>query len=136
MKNAVRLRGSAGLLASVVLAGCAFGGVNGQVDGWSIGKQMPCPAADARCQKMIEVATNRLDGRDGLHPAVVQVTVHEEGMYPNEDGNGMGMVYRSGGFPTVIVFVLADGSRRAIGVKYVLNDDVPTTYDRGPERRP
>ena len=83
---------------------------------------------------MIEVATKRLDQRDGGHAAVVQVSVHAEGLYPNEDGD-MGQLFRSGGFPTVIVFVLADGSRRAIGVKYVLNDEVPTTYDHGPERR-
>ena len=124
-----------GLLASVLLAACNAGGVDGQVDGWSIGEEMACAPADAQCQKMIEAATERLDGRDPGHAAVVRVSVHAEGMYPNEPGPGMGMIIRSGGFPTIIVFVLADGTRRAIGVKYVLRDDFPTTYDRGPERR-
>jgi hypothetical protein len=83
---------------------------------------------------MVEVATKRLAERDAGHAAIVQVSVHVEGMYPNDDGS-MGEVIRSGGPPEVVVFVLADGSRRAIGVKYVLNDDIPTTYDHGPERR-
>ena len=131
-----RLRVVVGLLASVLLVACGAGGTNGQVDGWSIGEEMACAPADAQCQKMIVVATERLDGRDPGHPPVVHLSVHAEGMYPNEVGDGMGLVYRSGGFPTIIVFVLADGSRRAIGVKYVLRDDIPTAFDHGPERRP
>ena len=47
----------------------------------------------------------------------------------------MALIIRSGGSWTVILFALADGSRRAIGVKYVLNNDIPTTHDHGPERR-
>ena len=136
VKTTVRLRVLVCLLATLVVAGCNSGGLAGQVDGWSIGEAVACTPADGRCQQMIEVARKRLDDRDAHHPPIVQVSVHEEGMYPNEDGDGMGRVYRSGGFPTIIVFVLADGTRRAIGVKYVLNDDVPTTYDHGPERRP
>ena len=133
-KAAGGLRVLAGLLASLILAACTWGSTSGQVDGWSIGKQLACAASDARCQRMIEVATKRLDERDSLHPAVAQVRVHEEGMYPNDDGS-MGLVIRSGGPPTIVVFVLIDGSLRAIGVKYVLNDDVPTAFDHGPERR-
>ncbi len=135
VKTAVRLRALAGLLASLVLAACNLGAVPGQVDGWSIGGHVSCAPADARCQQMIEVATKRLDQRDPGHPAVAIVTVHEEGLYPNDEGGGEGFIIRSGGPPTVIVFVLEDGSRRAIGVKYVLTNDVPTTYDHGPERR-
>jgi hypothetical protein len=123
-----------GLLASLALAACTLGGVSGQVDGWSIGEQLACAAIDARCQQMIAVATKRLADRDAGHPPVAQVSVHAEGMYPNDDGS-MGTVIRSGGPPTIVVFVLVDGSRRAIGVKYVLNADVPTAYDHGPERR-
>ena len=125
------------LVLALVVAGCGLLqlGEHGQVDGWAIGKEMPCAPENARCQKMIEVATKRLGERDPSHAAIVEVSVHEEGLYPNDDGN-MGPVYRSGGFPSVVVFVLADGSRRAIGVKYVLNDDIPTAYDHGPERQP
>jgi hypothetical protein len=83
---------------------------------------------------MIEVATARLDERDPGHAPIVEASVHVEGMYPNDDGS-MGEVIRSGGPPKVVLFVLADGSRRAIGVKYVLGADTPTTYDHGPERR-
>ena len=128
------LRVLTGLLASLLLAACNLGDVKGQVDGWSIGEQLACAATDARCQQMIEVATKRLDERDSLHPPVAQVSVHAEGMYPNDDGS-MGTVIRSGGPPMIVVFVLVDGTRRAIGAKYVLNDDVPTAFDHGPERR-
>jgi hypothetical protein len=122
------------LLGSVGLAACARGSVAGQVDGWSIGEGGPCPAGDPRCAQMIEVATRRLADRDPAHPLILQVTMHAEGLYPNDDGE-LGQVFRSGGFPSVVVFQLADGSRRAIGVKYVLRDDIPTAYDYGPERR-
>ena len=125
----------AGLLAIVLLAGCNLVGVPGQVDGWSIGEETPCAPNDARCLLMIDVATSRLDERDAGHAPVVQVSVHAEGMYPDDDGD-MALIIRSGGYWTVILFTLADGSRRAIGVKYVLNDDIPTAVDHGPERRP
>ncbi len=135
VKTAFRLRALAGPLASLVLAACNLVGVPGQVNGWSIGEVQVCTVTDARCQKMIEVATQRLAELEPQHSPVVQVTVHEEGLYPNDEGDGEGFIIRSGGPPTVIVFVLEDGSRRAIGVKYVLTNDVPTTYDHGPERR-
>ena len=135
MPAARRVRILVAVLASLSLAGCGSAGGNGQIDGWAIGEESPCAPNDARCLQMIEVATKRLDERDARHSPIVNVSVHAEGMYPNEDGE-MGQLFRSGGFPTVIVFVLADGSRRAIGVKYVLNDEVPTAFDHGPERRP
>ena len=134
VKTPAGLRVFAGLFVGLMVAACNVVGVAGQVDGWSIAEQMPCAPPDSRCQKMIEVATKRLDDRDSLHAPVVQVSVHAEGMYPNDDGS-MGLVLRSGGPPTIIVFVLDDGTRRAIGVKYVLNDEIPTAYDHGPERR-
>jgi hypothetical protein len=124
-----------GLLTSLLLVGCISNSQNGQVDGWSIGEEAPCAANDARCLQMIEVATERLDDRDLGHAPIVQVSVHAEGMYPNDDGE-LGLLFRSGGFPTIVVFILADGTSRAIGVKYVLNDEVPTAFDHGPERRP
>jgi len=133
LRALVRLR-VAGLLASLLLTGCSSPGQIGQVDGWSIGVGAACAPNDARCLQMVEVATARLDERDAGHAPIAQVSVHAEGMYPNDDGS-MGEVIRSGGPPKVVVFVLADGSRRAIGVKYVLNADIPTTYDHGPERR-
>jgi hypothetical protein len=125
------------LLAAVALAACATSheGPNGQVDGWSIGKVAQCQGDDARCRAMIQVATERLASRDPSHAQIVQATLHEEGLYPNRDGE-LGQIFRSGGFPSIVLFHLADGSRRAIGVKYVLRDDIPTTYDHGPERRP
>jgi hypothetical protein len=123
------------LLASTLLLGCYAAGVAGQVDGWAIGEATPCGPNDARCLRMIEVATTRLDERDLDHPPIVQVSVHAEGVYPDDDGD-MARITRSGGSTTVIVFTLADGSRRAIGVKYVLRAEIPTTYDHGPERVP
>jgi hypothetical protein len=135
MRTAVGGRIVVGLLTGVLLAACGSHEANGQIDGWAIAEEEPCAPNDAQCLEMIEVATKRLDGRDAGHAPIVKVSVHAEGLYPDDDGD-MGQLFRSGGFPTVIVFVLADGSRRAIGVKYVLNDEVPTTYDHGPERLP
>jgi hypothetical protein len=128
---------AAAVLAVVALAACATSheGPNGQVDGWSIGEVAQCQGGDAPCRLMVQVATERLASRDLGHAHIVQATLHEEGLYPNRDGE-LGQIFYSGGSPSVVLFQLADGSRRAIGVKYVLRDEIPTTYDHGPERRP
>ncbi len=124
------------LLAAVALGACtSHEGPNGQVDGWSIGEAAQCRGDDSRCRAMIQIATERLAGRDFGHAAIVRTTLHQEGLYPNRDGE-LGQIFYSGGPPTIVVFQLADGSRRAIGVKYVLRDEIPSAFDRGPERRP
>ena len=84
---------------------------------------------------MIEVATTRLASRDLFHAPVLETTLHEEGLYPNRDGE-LGPVVRSGGSPMIVLFQLADGTYRAIGVKYVLRDEIPSAFEYGPKRRP
>jgi hypothetical protein len=124
------------LLVLAALAGCTGAGLGDSlVDDWSIGEGHACASDDARCLAMVEVATKALAGRDAGHAPILQATLHEEGLYPNRDGE-LGQVFRSGGPPAVVLFQLADGTHRAIGVKYVLNDDIPTAYEYGPGRRP
>jgi hypothetical protein len=133
----IRARGFAvALLALVAIAGCIGSGppVN-MVDGWSIAEGRPCLAGDAKCLAMVEVATTSLAGRDPGHPPIDRVSLHAEGLYPDGDGV-LGQIIRSGGPPSVVVFQLTDGTRRAIGVKYVLRDEFPTAFEYGPERRP
>jgi hypothetical protein len=84
---------------------------------------------------MVEVATKSLASRDLGHAQILQATLHDEGLYPNRDGE-LGQVFRSGGPPAVVLFLLADGTYRAIGVKYVLQDEIPSAYEYGPGRRP
>ncbi len=131
----MRSRVVVGLFTAIVLAACSNTGSNGQVDGWSIGEGGPCSPDAQQCQQMVEAATERLANRDPFHAPIVEVAVHKEGPYPNRDGE-MAPLFRSGGSPDVVVFRLADGTRRAIGVKYVLGDEIPTTFDHGPQRRP
>lgn len=124
------------LLALAAMAGCAGGGQPGSlVDDWAIGEAAPCASEDAKCLAMVEVATTALASRDPGHAPILQTTLHEEGLYPNRDGE-LGQLFRSGGSPMVVLFQLADGTHRAIGVKYVLRDDIPTAYEYGPKRRP
>lgn len=84
------------------------------VDDWSVGTERSC--AGDECVPAIDAATEGLAGRDPGHPAVVRVTVHDDGLYPCRNTNDLIQVFRSGGFPTIVLFELADGSRRAIGV--------------------
>jgi hypothetical protein len=132
----VRSRFVIGLVAAVVLASCGAGheSANGQVDGWSIGEGGPCTADVVRCEQMVDEATRHLAEREPNHPLIVAVTVHQDGLYPNLDGD-LGVIFRSGGPPTIVLFRLADGTRRAMGLKYVLTDEIPTIFDHGPELR-
>lgn len=122
------------LLIVVALAGCRQIGPNSRVDGWSLGEAATCGVGHDDCAEMIEVATEVLAGRDRGHALILEATVYTEGLYPNDAGV-LAPIWRSGGFPSVVLFLLADGSHRAIGVKYVLNDDRPIAFEHGPERR-
>ena len=124
----------------VVACGAGHGtyqGANSLVDGWAIGEATPCAAGDAACQARVDVATAALAARDPNHAAIVSAVLHAEGLYPNEDGD-LGQLFRSGGFPDVVLFELADGSHRAIGVRDEPiggNKTQPHAYGHGPERR-
>jgi len=131
------------LLAALVLASCGAAvssvGPNTIVNGWAIGDASACAGDESVvCAAFIEVATERLGGRDVGHASIVSAVVHAEGLYPNLDGD-LGPVFRSGmgGFCCVVLFQLADGTYRGIGVGRVPTqaNQPPYTFDIGPERR-
>lgn len=102
-------------MALVALAGCSASDPRVRlVDGWSVGPERSC--ARAQCDPTIDAATEGLAGRDPGHPAIARVTVHEDGLYPCENSDDLVQVFRSGGFPTIVLFAMGDGSFRAIGV--------------------
>ena len=129
--------------AAVAIAGCGPSGAavvteNSVVNGWSIGTEWTCTPKTG-CAELIQAATEELAARDPGHLPIARATVHGEGLYPNRDGD-LGRIIRSGGggFLGVVLFEMADGSYRAIGVGRLpphLNSR-PRTYDFGPERRP
>ena len=129
------------VLSLAALAGCNAGvtsvGPNTVVNGWSIGDLGGC-AQPGACAKLIDAARAGLDAREPGHPAVVTATYHGEGLYPNLDGD-LGQIFRSGagGFTGVVLFLLADGTYRAIGVGQLPPHlgERPLTFDYGPERR-
>jgi len=129
------------LLLLAALAACNGGvtsvGPNTVVNGWSIGDLGSC-GQPAACAELIDAASAGLDVREPGHPAVVTATYHGEGLYPNLDGD-LGQIFRSGmgGLNGVVLFLLADGTYRAIGVRRLPPHlgERPITFDYGPERR-
>ena len=107
------------------------------VDGWSIGPESECEVPVA-CEAFVEVATQALASREPGHPAIAQTSVHEEGLYPCKRGGGISPIVRSGGagIGPMVLFVLADGSRRAFGVGFPMGSKVPVDHGRGPEVAP
>lgn len=85
------------------------------VDGWSVGPGQSCATGET-CAATIDAATDGLAARDPGHAPIVRVTVHEDGLYPCRNSDDLVQVFRSGGFPIIVLFELEDGSRRAIGV--------------------
>lgn len=75
------------------------------------------------------------DAVDRAVPVDLERSARFDRLLAHRDGV-LGPVARSGGSTTIVLFQLADGSRRAIGVRYELRDELPSAYDRGPERRP
>jgi hypothetical protein len=88
-----------------ILLGC--GSPKGTViDGWPIGANVPDCAGRTftpSCDQLIAAAEAALDARDGRHAAIVDVHLYYEANPPIREGGN-----------TVAVFVLGDGSRRAI----------------------
>ena len=77
---------------------------------------------------MIDAAGARLDIRNRGHADVVTVTIHEIGRFVNAQGQVV-LTTSSGGPPRVVVFELADGTRRAIGVGYPGISEDPVAMD-------
>ena len=97
------------------------------IDSWPIG----APTSDCvrgSCEVMIDAAGARLDIRDRGPADVVKVTIHEIGRFVNAQGQVV-LTTSSGGPPRVVVFELADGTRRAIGVGYPGISEDPVAMD-------
>jgi hypothetical protein len=76
------------------------------IDGWPIGANVPDCAGRTftpSCDQLIAAAETALVARDGPHAAIVDVHLYYEANPPIREGGN-----------TVAVFVLGDGSRRAI----------------------
>lgn len=117
------------MVAAVLLIACQVGG-DPVVNGWPIGREVPC-SADARCTDFLATARAGLDLRDPGHPAVVRSTLHTEGA--TVDANGNRAIYaRSGAIYVVVRFELADGSVKAIGVGAAGPDPTVMAFNYGP----
>ena len=123
-----RLTSCAALLAfAMAVAACGVG--SPMVDGWPVGDATACPRPE--CATILEVAAAGFDRRDPGHAPVVDASVHAFGTVIGDDGRPVGMMF-SGGTPFVVLFRLADGSRRAIGVKRPGIQPDPIALDWGP----
>lgn len=119
------------LMAAVIVA-CQSLPANTIIDGWSVGADRNCRDVP-HCDALIPAAIEGFDQFYPGHPPVVSLTLHNEGLYPYPNG-ALGRIFRSGGFPTVALFHLADGSIRAIAVGYPGISRTPMAFDHGPER--
>jgi hypothetical protein len=113
----------------LVLAACGSDGPSPVVDGWPVGDAYAC--SNPACEPFLRIGVDGLAGRDPGHAAIVDATLHELGVLIGSDGEPVLLVY-SGGQPSVVLFRLADGSSRAIGVKYIGVSREASALDWGP----
>ena len=109
------------LCVALAFTACGPLGPNPVVDGWPVGNEYAC--SDPRCEPFIDVAIDGLAIRDRGHAPIVAATLHELGELLGPDGQPEMLVF-SGGPPSVVLFLLADGSHRAIGVRAAIGGDV------------
>ena len=114
---------------ALVLVACGPFGPSPLVDGWPIGDEYAC--SDPACAPFMEIAIDGLEDRDAGHAPIARATLHELGVLIGDDGKPVLLVY-SGGQPSVVLFELADGSTRAIGVKYIGISDEASAMPWGP----
>lgn len=114
------------VLVLALVAGCSGQALGSRIDGWEIGAPVAC--TDQWCDALLAAAVRYLDGTDPDHPAILDRSLHE--WPPARD-----RVYSSGP-PRVAVLALADGSVRAIGVKFIGVDAVPSIFAIGPDGEP
>lgn len=103
------------LAIATLVAACGPVGPSPVVDGWPIGNPFVC--AHERCAPYVEIAIDGLRARDAGHAPIIGTSLHELGVMIGKEGKQVLLVY-SGGPPSVVLFQLADGTTRAIGVKY------------------
>jgi hypothetical protein len=117
------------LTLAIAVAACDLPEPVALVDGWPVGAVYGC--SEPRCEPYIRVAVDGLDGRDAGHAPIIGATLHELGLMVGTDGRPVSLAY-SGGQPSVVLFQLADGSVRAIGVKYHGVSRQASAVDWGP----
>ena len=115
--------------AALAASGCSSVVPNTIVNGWSVGDVKACN--DPRCAAQIPVVLAALEELRPNHPALVEMTIHAEGVYPRGDGTAA-EPFRSEGCCDVALFQFADGSIYAIGVGYLATSDEPVAVPRGP----
>jgi hypothetical protein len=127
---------AAALFGAAMLAGCVTPLAENQViDRWSIGQASPCTRGQELCAVLLATALEGFNQRDPLHPPVVETAFHAEGLYRHPNGE-LTPVFRSGGTISIVVFHLADGSYRAIGVGWLgvgRPPEPPQAFGQGPD---
>jgi hypothetical protein len=83
------------------------------VDGFPIGAPATC--APDRCDEWVRLARSVLEDRDPAHAEVINVRIYLEDL-TNPLLFEPGVLHRRSGTLVVVVFELADGSKRAAGV--------------------
>jgi hypothetical protein len=117
---------------AIAVAACGLETNNGVIDGWLVGPSTACQdrvvsannveVARGRCADLVAAAATALDHRDPGHAAVVAMQLHKREWPPNTGG----------GLQYVAVYLLADGSVRAIGVGWPGVATTPYTMEYGP----
>lgn len=105
-----------GIALGLAIVACGAPRSDPTIDTWPIGASTS-DCLRGSCEVMIDAARVRLDIRNRGHADVVTATIHEVGKFVNAQGQTV-LTNGSGGSPRVVVFELADGTRRAIGVGY------------------
>ena len=95
------------------------------IDGWVVGAARPNETA------YVDAATELLASTSPGHAAIVRVSLHNEGVYYDEDGQQI-LWTRSGSCCLVVLFELADGSKRAVGVGLPGVARTLTAFESGP----
>lgn len=95
------------------------------IDGWVVGTARPNEAA------YVEVATELLARTSPGHADIVRVSLHNEGVYYDRDG-GQILWTRSGSCCVVVLFELADGSKRAVGAGLPGISQTLMAFETGP----
>ena len=128
------LRSALPAALALTLTGCGFlsnSNLPGTViDGWRIGQPMDCPTGGrSECVDYIPAAIAGFDQRDPDHLPISSTVLYNRG---DPLGNSL-LQTCSGGCPVIAVFLLIDGSFRAIGVGTPGVSTEPMTFDYGPD---
>jgi hypothetical protein len=97
------------------------------IDGWVVGDELPHDSA------YVDPATDLLAELHPEHAPVARASLHSEGIYYDKDGRQI-LWTRSGDCCLVVLFELADGSKRAIGAGKPGVSPTVMAFEIGPAR--